>query len=208
MIIKNKIQVIVITVLILFLSGIVVFLNQRGKDKNNSSGTFITERKTYQSEEYKFSLQYPESWHHRSVNKDALTMPALETGVWPQALEEFGSGDLETWNQPFYPDDGRVSFSVMILQKRNGYSDTQIIDNLGFGGDNVLPITIGGKSSLYYIDDDTQHVIESARMYRKVFLILTGNLFYEIFIATRDQEIYQKNEKLIDDILNTFRFLE
>jgi len=203
---KNYLQILIVFAAITALAGIFVFLNQ-GSNKNNANTAPATEWQTYQSDEHGFSIRYPKSWYHYSIAKESLTMPILDTGVWPQALEEFGSGDKEISNQPFYPDSERIDFSINVLERTGDYTDTEIINNLGFGEDKVSTTNINNQKVLYYIQDDTQNEIDTARMYSKKVLIPTSNFFYEISISVRDLEVYQKNQALIDDILNSSQLI-
>ena len=166
---------------------------------------------TYQNDEYNFILSYPSGWRHNSVDtSDAASGPYFP--FVSMVLEEFGSDDIEQSKTPFTENDQRIHVSIEVYEIPEEYSSEGLKSELGYTDTNtrasISEGTFGDYSALVMVIDDTNHEIESARMFRQSYLIQKNNLWYKVNVTARRESVLNENSTLIKQIENSFRILD
>ena len=174
-------------------------------DNSNSSISMTT----YQNDEYNFTLSYPSGWRHYSVDTSNASpyFPFVS-----MALEEFGSDNIKQLRTPFTENDQRIHVSIEVYEISEEYSSEDLKSELGYTDTNtrasIYEGMFGDYSALVKIIDDTNHEIESARMFRQSYLIQKNNLWYKINVTARRESVLNENSTLIKQIENSFKILD
>ncbi|MFA6098047.1 MAG: hypothetical protein WCV50_04580 [Patescibacteria group bacterium] len=175
---------------------------------NSNSSLSMT---TYQNDEYRFTLSYPSGWRHNSVDtSDAASGPYFP--FVSMALEEFGSDDVKQSKIPFTENDQRIHFGIEVYEIPEEYSSEGLKSELGYTNTNtranIYKGMFGNYRALVMVIDDTNHEIESARMFSQSYLIQKNSLWYKVSVTARRESVINENSTLIKQIENSFRILE
>ena len=204
----DKKLLMIITVIVIFLVGIALFfsINNFSKEdiqKNDINEEFVK----FVSDEFNFSLGCPTNWWHNNVPAENLGNDPLSSVIL-LSLDLFGYGEKIKYSQPFFKNDTHWGFSVSVYNVAKGYTIEDAKTELGlYDARNVSEI-INNYNAIVKIRDDSNHEIESVRMFVKDYYIQDKNNFYKISFVGLNKSVLDKNSAVINNILNSFQIIK
>jgi len=193
-----------IVVVIIVGAYIVVVINNSDNGSSKVANVNENTNTKFESSEFGYSLEYPADWWHNTVPLKNLTNAPL-SAIHYLSLEEFGIGNAEDYKHPFSNDFVMLSCGVSVYSPWDGYTVGDVKNELSLNNHDYSHETIGNYDAIVKVLDDSNHEIESVRMFVKDYYIQKGNVFYEISFAALNKAILDQNSYYIDNILNSFQ---
>ncbi|MBU0597634.1 hypothetical protein KKF61_01405, partial [Patescibacteria group bacterium] len=194
-----------VVIIILIGAGIFVVINDLNIKQVKVNEVYDDYVK-FVSTEFGYSLEYPSSWWHNSVPTENLEN-APSSAVNLLSMDEFGMGNYQDYKHPYLKDIMMLNFSILVYGSANGYTMEKTKEALGLNSLDNIYEKIGDYDTIIKIRDDSNHEVESARMYSKSYYIQNENNIYDISFAALNKFNIEQNSKIINNILISFKLL-